>query len=98
MTRLPASAISVAATRPARPPPTTITSVSSVIRFPVPGAIETRPGGGGQALTCSTLGPFTAKVQPACNTRLEFVLGGPAHLDKIAIRQQAGARVLNQKS
>src|SRR3982074_3482025 len=34
MTRLPASAISVAATRPARPPPTTITSASSAIASP----------------------------------------------------------------
>src|SRR5438045_8842943 len=30
MTRLPASAISVAATRPANPPPTTITSASAI--------------------------------------------------------------------
>jgi hypothetical protein len=60
--------------------------------------IETCPGGGGQALTCSTLGPFAAKLQPACNTRFEFVFDGPAHLDKIAIWQHAGAHVLNQKS
>jgi hypothetical protein len=75
-----------------------MTSASSAILFPqVLGfspksldSIETCPGGGGQALTCSTLGPFAAKLQPACNTRFEFVFDGPAHLDKIAIRQQAG--------
>jgi hypothetical protein len=54
--------------------------------------IESRPDGGRQALTCSTLGPLAAKVQPASNTQFEFVLSGPAHLDKIAIWQHAGGR------
>src|SRR5713226_4204617 len=52
MTRLPASAISVAATRPASPPPTTITSASPAIA-PSPGdfGIEARGVVGGQRQT-----------------------------------------------
>src|SRR5712671_2962292 len=44
MTRLPALAISVAATRPARPPPTTITSASSAIASPPAGVHSTLHG------------------------------------------------------
>jgi hypothetical protein len=41
------------------------------------------------ATACSSLGPFGAKVQPACNTQFEFVLNQPSHLDKNPIRQHA---------
>jgi hypothetical protein len=51
-----------------------------------------------RTLTCSSLGPFGAKVQPASNTQFEFVLSHPGHLDKIAIPQQAGERLASLKS
>src|SRR6478735_7454155 len=52
MTRLPASAISVAATRPASPPPTTITSASPAIASsPGDFGIEARGLVGGQRQT-----------------------------------------------
>src|ERR1700722_12243601 len=113
MTRLPASAISVAATRPARPPPTTITSASSAIAFP-PGrkAIEAcgvyrgqrqmapsrDPSTTSGTLTCSSLGPSGPKVQRGSNTPFEFDLRRPAHLDKIPLPQHAGEHLASLNS
>src|SRR5215212_2235562 len=105
MTRLPASAISVAATRPARPPPTTITFASSAIApVPRPETIEARGVIGGQwqmvvrnrqgtareVLLRFQFGTCCAKVQ-ACNTRLEFDSCRLFWLDKIPIWQHAGS-------
>src|SRR5258708_9729527 len=99
MTRLPASAISVAATRPARPAPTTITCASSAMSsFPAL-ADQSSPW----LLPRSTAnGLFEwqrnvnfvpvrdlqgENVQRAGNTQPEFVLRDALHLDKIAISQ-----------
>jgi hypothetical protein len=47
---------------------------------------------------CSSLGPFGAEVQRACNTQFEFVLRGLRHLDKIAIWQHAGDGLASLKT
>jgi hypothetical protein len=41
------------------------------------------------ALTCSSLGPSRANVQPASNTEFESVLSGLERLDKMTVRQHA---------
>src|ERR1700691_2241168 len=105
MTRFPASAISVAATRPANPPPTTIASASSAM-MSAPHSPRLKPvalttvngkwyrsapaGAVCEAPVCSSLGPPGARGHPACNTQFEFVLNQPAHLDKTPIPQHAG--------
>jgi hypothetical protein len=59
---LPASAISVAATSPASPPPTTITSASSAIAFlPQPVLIQDRVGAHGQRQTALACGGCASK-------------------------------------
>jgi hypothetical protein len=47
---------------------------------------------------CSSLGPFGAEVQRACNTQFEFVLRGLRHLDKITIWQHAGDGLASLKT
>jgi hypothetical protein len=52
----------------------------------------------GGTLTCSSLGPFGAKVQRGGNTQFEFDLRGLAHLDKIPNRQHAGQHLASLAS
>src|SRR3954447_2966721 len=112
MTRLPASAISVAATRPERPAPTTITSASSAIASPpYPKMIEAPGVIDGQrqtplkfsqcepeALSLFQLNELAPQVQPAGNTSFEFDLIGILYLDKASISQHAAGLLHHSRS
>src|SRR3954465_10993615 len=111
MTRLPASAISVAATRPASPPPITMTSASSAIGLSpclVKGlkpAASTTVNGKYRRESAAAAGSTPAvpvwdlakaRVHPVCNTRFEFDLNRPGHLDKTRFWQHAGCVLHHQ--
>src|SRR5437868_862031 len=100
MTRLPASAISVAATRPASPPPTTMTSASSAIGcLPLverlkPAALTTVNGKYrhrrvNRSHRSVRPSDRDRQVHPARNTRFEFGPDRPGDLDKSPISQHA---------